>query len=264
MKILVISGDHPRHLYLTAKLQETQNNIFSIIMKREKLNPIKSKFKKNIKNNLLVKHFKDRELTEKKYFNLSPDTSKIYNIKKKNLNSEKMVNFLQKKKFEIAVVFGVGMLKKEIIELLPRHTINVHLGLSPRYKGTATLFWPFYFLEPQYAGFTFHKLSQNPDSGAILHQGVPKLIKGDKIHTVSCKVVIKACIDLVKLINIFRRKKWTYKKQISSGKNFISKDFSSQHLEVIYKLYQNKIVDLYLKKKFSQKKPKIINFFKSK
>ena len=148
------------------------------------------------------------------------------------------------------------MLSKNVIKLLPKHTINLHLGLSPRYRGTATLFWPFYFLEPQYAGFTFHKLSKDPDSGAILHQGVPQLNKGDKIHTVSCKVVLKACNDLIKLLRIFKKKKWKYEKQKNSGKNFLTKDFLPEHLNVIYKLYKNKIVDLYLKKKNSSKKTK--------
>ena len=51
-------------------------------------------------------------------------------------------------------------------------------------------------------------------------------------------------------------------KNKNSGKNFLTKDFFTEHLNVIYKLYKNKIVDLYLKKKIPQKKPKIINFFK--
>ena len=134
-------------------------------------------------------------------------------IKRKDLNGKKMTNFLKRKKFDVAIVFGVGMLSKNVIKLLPKHTINLHLGLSPRYRGTATLFWPFYFLEPQYAGFTFHKLSKDPDSGAILHQGVPQLNKGDKIHTVSCKVVLKACNDLIKLLNIFKKKNGNMKKK---------------------------------------------------
>ena len=262
MNILIISGNHPRHLYLNAKLQTTQNNIFSVIMEREKLYPRKNKFNNTRKNKFFKKHFKDREKEEKKFFNLKPDVSNFYSIKRKDLNGKKMTNYLKRKKFEVAVVFGVGMLRENVIRLLPKHTINLHLGLSPRYRGTATLFWPFYFLEPQYAGFTLHKLSKNPDSGAILHQGLPKLSKGDKIHTVSCKVVLKACNDLIKLLHIFKKKKWKYEKQKNSGKNFLSKDFSPDHLNVIYKLYKNKIVDLYLEKKISQKKPKIINFFK--
>ena len=38
MNILIISGNHPRHLYLNAKLLATQNNIF-LLLWREKLNP---------------------------------------------------------------------------------------------------------------------------------------------------------------------------------------------------------------------------------
>ena len=40
--------------------------------------------------------------------------------------------------------------------VLPKEKINLHLGLSPWFKGSVTLFWPFYHLMPQFCGSTFH------------------------------------------------------------------------------------------------------------
>ena len=63
-------------------------------MEREKLNPKKNKSNKN--NKLFVKHFKDRE-KKKIFFNLKPDISNFYGIKRKDLNGKKMTNFLKRK-----------------------------------------------------------------------------------------------------------------------------------------------------------------------
>ena len=35
--------------------------------------------------------------------------------------------------------------------IVQKKNLNLHLGLSPWYKGSATLFWPFYFLQPNYS-----------------------------------------------------------------------------------------------------------------
>ena len=88
----------------------------------------------------------------------------------------------------------------------PSDKINIHLGLSPWYKGSATLYWPFYHLQPQFCGVTFHQITRQADAGEIIHQCVPVLEKGDKIHDVGVKCVIQAKTDLVKIISYWKKK----------------------------------------------------------
>ncbi|MDC0179605.1 formyltransferase family protein [Candidatus Pelagibacter sp.] len=263
MNILLISGDHPRHLYFQSKLANLRDiDVTSIIFKREDFIKPKNLFTNNKQKKLLSKHFEDRFKEEKKFFNIKFSLkNKIY-VNKENFNKN-LTDHLKKNKYKICIVFGIHIIEKKIRKLMPKNTINLHLGLSPRYRGTATLFWPFYFLEPQYAGFTFHKLGDNVDHGDILHQGVPKLNITDQIHTVACKVVIKATNDMIKIIKSHKKKKnWKFFKQKVSGKVFTTKDFHPSHLEIIYSLYKNRIVKKYLDGKLSKKKPKLVNFFK--
>ena len=49
--------------------------------------------------------------------------------------------------------------------------------LSPWYKGTATHFWPSYFLEPEFTGVAIHELSKKIDSGPLVHQ-----VSGDLVQ----------------------------------------------------------------------------------
>ena len=47
---------------------------------------------------------------------------------------------------------------KKIMKVKIKLTINIHLGLSPWYRGSATLFWPSYNLEPRKTELLFIKL----------------------------------------------------------------------------------------------------------
>ena len=267
MKILLISGSHPRHFYVHKKVIDMNFECKAVVMKREELIPDFEEIKNEQDKTNMKRHFNDRFEIEKKIYGSSSVSVAFSNIEyieceKNNLNSEKINLFVKSFKADICIVFGSGMIKSDLLELLPIDTVNVHLGLSPQYKGSATLFWPFYNVEPQFAGATFHKVTKSADAGGILHQCVPKLEKNDKIHDVGVKVVIKAAEDLVRLLELRKHTKWTYIPQKAVGKLFLIKDFKPFHLRVIYDLFENKIVDEYLERQNQSEKPNLIEGLK--
>jgi methionyl-tRNA formyltransferase len=154
-----------------------------------------------------------------------------------------------------AIIFGTGMIRGQLASVLPKDTINMHLGLSPRYRGAATLFWPFYMLEPNHAGATFHHIVHSPDAGDIIHQVVPKLEKGDGIHDTACKTVLQATTEAVALLGMTS---WElFKQKPEAGKNFLESDFQPRHLRMIYQAHDNDIVDLYLAGEIHPKEPNL-------
>ena len=263
MKILLISGSHPRHFYIHRKILKMNFNCKAIIMKRENLIPNFKKLKSVSDKKNMKKHFYERFKKELSVYG-NPSINEIFSkveyieCDKESLNSRKINNFAKKFNADICIVFGSAIIKSKLLKILPQDTINIHLGLSPMYKGSATLFWPFYNLEPQFAGATFHKVSLNADAGEILHQCVPRLKINDGIHDIGAKVVVKAANDLIKLLKNRKKKKWIYKKQKKTGKLFLIKDFKPRHLKVIYDLYNNKIVNEYLQNKKQFEKPSLI------
>jgi methionyl-tRNA formyltransferase len=156
---------------------------------------------------------------------------------------------------DVAIIFGTGMIREPLKSVLPKDTINLHLGLSPRYRGAATLFWPFYFMEPNFAGTTFHYIENSPDAGDIIHQVVPKLERGDGIHDVACKAVLQSTIEAVALFEGYRWER--FKQKPEAGKNFLESDFQPKHLRVIYQVYNNDMVDAYLDGKIHPKEPNL-------
>lgn len=263
MKIMTISGNHPRHLYYLNSIAKEFPISGTILVGRENILPLPPKGIEEIDRLNFIKHFENREKAENKYFGeQNLPSAEILKVSD-DLNSKKSVEFVKKIKPDLVLIFGSGLVKDPLYSVLPKNTINMHLGLSPRYRGAATLFWPFYMLEPHWAGATFHHIISEPDAGEIIHQTTPKLSRGDKIHDVACKTVIAATKDMIKILKIVHSGKElkTYK-QKSSGKNFLGKEFRPEHLRVIYTQFEDKIVDLYLDKKIGRKrKPKLIRQF---
>ena len=290
-KILFIGGTHPRHLYYANKIHERYPLAGAVLQDRGSLLPHKQRkgsFKVMGNDDLLwIQHFGNRAEAEIKYFGYQefPDTE-VHLISKHGLEfGEVAIGMVKGINPDIVLIFGCGMIKGELAKALPELTINLHLGLSPRYRGAATLFWPFYFLEPQWAGCTFHKIVDEPDAGDILHQCVPELERGDKIHDVACKAVGKATFEMIELLGMYTLyasyrdtggyivldatswwdsgppRPWEFHPQRTTGKNFLSRDFQPSHLRMIYETYNDDIVDQYLDGNLKQHKPKLVRQF---
>jgi len=248
MKLLFLGGNHPRHLYIANKLADKFGLDAAILELRETMIPSPPDGISTIDKENFIKHFHNRDIAEKRYFRKQPSPRcNISYVTEGTISNSITADYVKSLKPDVSIIFGTGLIKEPLYSILPRNTINLHLGLSPKYRGAATLFWPFYFLEPTYAGSTFHFIISEPDAGEIIHQTTPVLEKNDGIHDVACKSVIQSGKDLLQLLDLFEEKKgWKNFSQKGTGKNFLSSDFRQEHLRVIYNLFNDDIVRKYL------------------
>ena len=257
MRVMVICGDHPRHRFVISKLAERFDLCGVLFQKREPIvqaapDGLLPRDRMNF-----IRHFEEREATERQVFG-DPKRCMALNLEVdfQHLDQSETLNFVKDCKADAALVFGTGLLRQSFLTQLPSHTLNLHLGLSPRYRGAATLFWPFYFLEPAWAGATFHYLISEPDAGDVVHQICPSLYPSDGIHDVGCRTVVAAADEAVLLFDKLEKTgRWEIKKQKSSGKNFLARDFYAHHLRVIYDLYENKLVQAFLDGELPDRRP---------
>lgn len=76
---------------------------------------------------------------------------------------------------DLYVVFGASWIRGPLVDHLMDHrTVNIHMGLSPYYRGSACNFWALYDDHPEMVGSTLHLLSRGLDSGPILCHAMPK------------------------------------------------------------------------------------------
>lgn len=262
--LLTIGGSHPRHLYFLNKIAQIFKVSGSVIQQRENIVPLPPEGLAEQDRVNFIRHFADRDRSEAKYFGDQTIPSHDVHLVAPgtDVSGSESAKFVEKIKPDLVLVFGSGMIRSPLFDVLKAPTINMHLGLSPRYRGAATLFWPFYFLEPQFAGATFHQIVYEPDAGGIVHQVCPELQRGDGIHDVACRTVLESTDQALSLLEVFAQKKeFQMHKQKGTGKNFLASDFRAEHLRLVYDLYQNQIVDQYLDGHFGNKLPKLVRQF---
>ena len=174
MRILLISGDHPRHRLLDDIIKDGKNEVVVLQMEREQLVP-SSEFIKNPElKKIFDRHFKERFDLEKTVFGSdsvaeryeSKDHTYLTKIYQGDLNNPSTKDTIRRLgKFDVAITMGPLILDNEFIKLLPINHFNIHLGLSPWYRGSATLLWPTYNLEPWKCGVTLHRINPETDAG---------------------------------------------------------------------------------------------------
>ena len=260
MKILLLSGSHPRHSFLHSIALNHASDVAAIVMQRESTMPDCPGYATSHDADLFYRHFNERKSIEDTIFGTQSPSDLFSNINTfkcspTTLNSNATAEFASSFDADLAFVFGTDIIKAPLLNVLPENTINLHLGLSPWYRGSATLFWPFYFLQPQFCGATFHKIVLQADAGAILHQFSTRLEFGDGIHDVGVRTVIQARKALDTLLGSFVSHKWSYVPQKTSGRLYLTRDFQPAHLRIIYDVFDNDIVDAYLNLQLDQKLP---------
>ena len=266
MNVIVICGDHKRNNCIIEHLKKIKYvNISKIfVFKRDNLIPKSPDFLNSNLKKLWNLHFEKREEAENKRFKFNLyeniEEKKIVNIK--NINEIlKYQNEITNLQPQICFLSGVPILRKNLMDILPKFTINLHLGLIPHYRGAVTMFWPFLFLEPSMAGTTYHIIDEKVDAGEILHNNVPKLEKNDGMHDVAAKAVVDASKDIKLIVDHVRyRIDKNIKPKldptlINKGKLFLKSDWKPSMLRIIYELFEDKIVDLYLENKIDCRKP---------
>jgi len=256
MKIVFITGSHPRHKFLARKIDESGHLSLIISQKREPFVPAAPIGIDKSLSDIYITHFKNRENSEDLFFGDSkwPDVN-IRTIEKDKQNSNEIRDLISGESPDLLISYGCGIISDEIINLA-KDAWNIHGGLSPWYKGGITLFWPSYMLEPQKTGMTIHELTSDLDAGDVIHQCVADLVRGDGIHDTACRAVVAIGNDITRLIMMLADgQDLVKKKHRTNGKLWIGKDWRPEHLRLIYEVYGDRIVDHYLDGEFENRDP---------
>ena len=252
MNVIILTSNSLRHSYIVDMLSKALNVIGVITEEKSRL--IENNYDKNSEpNELFIKHFEGRTNSEKKFFNTlkkqTLDFEKI-NISHGAVNSENIFKWLKLKNPDYLVLFGTSLIKSPIIDYFENRIINIHLGLSPYYKGSGTNLWPLYFNEPECIGATVHLATKNVDAGGILFQLRPEIELTDNIHSIGNKVIKLVGLKIGSIINAYHNKLILPVTQNETiGSVFYNRDFNEKILEAIYSNFENGMIHSYLKEK---------------
>ena len=117
-----------------------------------------------------------------------PENAKVY--KTEGVNSAETQSLLRKISPEILCVYGTYIVSDATLSIAPV-ALNLHTGMSPRYRGADCDFWPLHERELNWIGATVHTCTSDVDGGSIYRTESAILEPEDEIGAVFGRCVIK-------------------------------------------------------------------------
>ncbi len=264
MKIALFTGTAYRHLFYANTIAEAADVVLHVKTIRSNVLTDEipdSEFNQSDRQ-LLKAHSDLRLAKEKEYFLPKADETLhipvSFEVSMKDLNSVRVIEAIVAAKPDVVLVYGTGLLKEALLAVMPKWLINLHAGLSPYYRGAATLYWPIYFMQPQSVGFTLHLIDKDIDHGAILHQNRPDIKADDSIHDLGCRTIVVAANDVLKLLPLIEKDEIQSRAPTTEGRIFYERDFKPYHLRVTNALMKQKLFREYLENRHLFPDPKIV------
>lgn len=133
---------------------------------------------------VLAKFSKKRieEIREAYQLNASPIPSEKI-IAVPSVNAEVSLRQLQELKPDLVVVHGTRIISKKILNGVNARFINIHAGITPRYRGSHGAYWALANNDAAHAGVTVHLVDAGIDTGGVLGQTVIRYTKKDNFVT---------------------------------------------------------------------------------
>lgn len=189
-RIVVITSDHRRHRWVAARLAQA-GNLVGIVAERKPATSPSSTTNPDI---TVQSYFRARDEAEHRYFVDAPAYTvlgaAVLRVAWTGANAPETLNFVTDLAPDVVVLFGSCIIKDPLLGQYAGRVINLHLGLSPYYRGSATNFWPLVDGLPECVGVTVHHAIFKVDGGAVLAQARPDAALGDGPHDLGCKSII--------------------------------------------------------------------------
>jgi phosphoribosylglycinamide formyltransferase 1 len=190
----------------------------------------------------------ERETVERRYFGdvSFPDT-KLYEIPQGMINSPVVLEWVQQQNPDLIVLYGTGLLKQPLLSTYDNRIINIHLGLSPYYRGAGTNFWPLVHREPEYVGATIHLAVERVDAGGILLQVRPQAERTDRSHDLGTKTIIQGFETMPSVLSLYLQGRLLpHRQDLSQGRVFKRKDFNAEAVRTMWRHFDSAMMEEYL------------------
>jgi len=250
-KIVLITGNELRHDFFRRYLSLDSGFVIVRSFCEHTSDTLQSIIPPDLSSPRLA-HLEMRKQSEIDFFKLFCDTigdkSAPEHIAYGNINSAARVEEIIALQPDLVICYGSSLIRSSLIDVFEGRFINIHLGLSPFYRGAGTNFWPFVNGEPEYAGVSFMHINPGVDAGWIIHQIQAEIHAGDTIHQIGNRLIVNMAKECRKLILNFDKLEAYPPQPLGIGveRVYRKKDFTDKSVELMQQNFQQGMIRVYL------------------
>lgn len=252
-RVILLTGDELRHDFFRKYLSLGKGYVVVKSFCEHTAGMLENTISPDQVGGLRFRHLQMRKQSEIDFFKIFCDTVEYKSVSQTiaygEINSEEKVAEIIQLEPDLIVSFGCSIIKSTLIDLFEDRFINVHLGLSPYYRGAGTNFWPFVNREPEYAGVTFMLIDGGIDTGRIIHQIPAEIHDGDSIHQIGNRLIANMAKECKRLIQHYDYlEPASFQPMVGNGKEKIyrKKDFTEDAVAKLYRNFESGMIQNYL------------------
>jgi methionyl-tRNA formyltransferase len=121
-----------------------------------------------------------------------------------SINDDSVIKLLNTIKPDLIIVNGTRIISKKILQSTTAKFINMHAGITPKYRGVHGAYWALANNDDENCGVTVHFVNEGIDTGNIISQQTIHVTKQDNFYTypylqlaIGNKLLIKAVQDFL-------------------------------------------------------------------
>ena len=100
-----------------------------------------------------------------------------------SVNSDECLQQLQLLQPDLVIIHGTRIISKKILKAVNAPFINIHAGITPRYRGSHGAYWALVNNDKENCGVTVHLVDAGIDTGNVLAQGTIPFTSKDNFTT---------------------------------------------------------------------------------
>lgn len=141
---------------------------------------------------VMSRHLAERDAVERHLLGEAsfPDGVERREVPTGGSNNPEVFQWVRSLAPDVVVLYGTSIIRPPLLEHFDGRMVNMHLGLSPYYRGAGTNFWPLVDGVPECVGATIHLAVQKVDAGAILTQARPQVSPEDRAHELGTRTIM--------------------------------------------------------------------------
>lgn len=248
VRAIVLTSSMRRHNYVANTLA-SRLDVACVWREQKSFEPLK--YASSAEDEAVIqRHFAARDRAEEAYFSDHVDVrAPARRLTPGGCNDAAEIATMRQLAPDVVLVFGTGLLKQPLIDAFPGRIINIHLGLSPYYRGAGTNFWPLVNGEPEYCGATIHFLDIGVDTGPVLAHVRPDVARTDGPHDVGNKTIIAAADMLATIARLHVEAPLEGVVQTGEGRVYKRAHFCAGAVNRLYANFERGMIDEYLRNK---------------
>ncbi|MBV9686010.1 MAG: formyl transferase [Alphaproteobacteria bacterium] len=240
-RVLILCGRSPRHLFVANQLCDAAIPV-AIVQETGRewtVNAVSRALRPANLWSKVARHLREvdtREEEAKFFFGGEPAalTRPELVTQVPYINHPKVEALAARLQPDIVAVFGTGLIREPLLSAGRLGIVNLHGGVSPRYRGSDCTFWALYNGEFDQVGCTLHFIDRGIDTGDLIAHICPAVTEGEDELTLFWRAVRDSGSVYAECLERLDRGELLGRKQGEKGTLYLFKHRTRRHEQELH------------------------------